>query len=388
MDVTLKMKKHPDEQVAYHPKGKNETVGVKGTHVESDGLSLRRHTDEGGLVVFLTPNKYDEWSFSYTFTNAPLRFPHIGGVYLWYTSEIQDQGVYRGGHEVFNGVMAGLEFRGSRPEIVMAINDGKKNFMGSEDTTLYRDAINPERLKGVQDITVKVISTHKNFKVELYDGDRLLYDSFRYYRREDLADTAAGGHFNITSFYDKAPSESVYKLKEAQLFERTETDEYRVHGVHAPPVNRTPRTPDGVIHDDEEIRHLISKMEYLNEYLHLIVGEPNNSSFDRITHIFVDQLRSHMKKLDDIIATLKNKNSSSTDVKLMTLNEKVNGIDIKLQKIQKSFAELDHIISTFKSDHSRSSNFLAYIILGIGVVGIVFVALKEYSALKVRHKSL
>lgn len=379
---------HPDEQVTYHPRGKNETVGVKGTHVEEDGLLLRRHTDEGGLVVFLTPNKYDEWSFSYTFANAPLRFPHIGGVYLWYTSDIQDQGVYRGGHEVFKGVMVGLEFRGSQPEIVMAINDGKTSFVGSEDATLYRDTINPERLKGVQDITMKVISTHKNFKIELYDGDRLVYDSFRYYRREDLGTTTSGGYFNITSFYDRAPSDSVYKLKEAQLFERIETDEYKVHSVHAPPVSKAPRTADSVMHDDEEVRHLISKVEYLNEYLHLVVGEPHNSSFDKVTYVLSDQLKSSTKKLDEVVGMLKSRNTSGMDVRLMALSEKINDADIKLQKIQKAFAELEHMISSFKNDHSRSSNTLAYIILGIGVVGFGFVALKEYNALKIRQKSL
>lgn len=379
---------HADAQVAYHPGGKNETVGVKGTNVEGDGLSLRRHTDEGGLVVFLTPNKYDEWSFSYTFYNTPMRFPHIGGVYLWYTSDIQDQGRYRGGHETFKGVMAGLEFRGSQPEIVMAINDGKTSFVGTEDTTLYRDTLNPERLKGVKDVTVKVISTHKNFKVELYDGNRLLYDSFRYFRRDDLAGTSAGGFFNITSFYDKAPSDSAYKLRSAQLYERAETDEYSVHNVHAPAVVKTPRTADGVLHDDEEVRHLISKVEYLDQYLHLIVGEPHSSSFDKVVHVLSEVLKTHMKKLEEISTAVKGKSAGNADVKLMALSEKVNGIDIKLQKILKAFADLDHVINSFKNDHSRSSSILTYIILGVGVAGVAFVALKEYNALKIRQKSL
>lgn len=379
---------HPDKDVAYHPGSANETVGIKGTNVEADGLVLRRHTDEGGLVVFLTPNKYHEWSFSYTFSIASLRFPHIGGVYLWYTSTIQDQGAYRGGHDVFDGVMAGLEFRGSRPEIVMAINDGKKNFVGSEDATLYRDAINPERLKGVKDITVKVICTHKNFKVELYDGEKILYDSFRYYRREDLENTGAGGYFNITSFYDKAPSDSVFKLKNAQLFERTETDEYKIHRVHAPQVDKTPRDPNYIMHEDEEVRHLISKVEYLNEYLHLVVGEPHGSSFDRVVGVISEILKSHMKKLDEMLSMLKDRNSGGKDIKFMTLNEKVTGVDIKLQKIQKSFSNLEHVIESLKIEHSRSSNFLTYAILGASAFGVAFVALKEYSAVKIRRKSL
>ncbi|CAD25691.1 threonyl-tRNA synthetase fragment [Encephalitozoon cuniculi GB-M1] len=375
-----------NQEIAYHPGGSNEKVGVKGTQVESDGLSLRRHTDEGGLVVFLAPNPHEEWSFSYTFTNARLRFPHIGGVYLWYTSDIQDQGVYRGGHDLFEGIMAGIEFRGSQPEIVMAVNDGKTSFMGSEEMTLYRDTINPERLKGVKDITVKVISTNKNFKVELYDGDRLLYDSFRYYRKGTLAGIGSGKYFNITSFYDKAPSDSVYKLKEAQLFERTETSEYEVHSVHAPPVDKTPRSPDGIIHEDEEIRHLISKIEYLNEYLHLVVGEPHGSSFDKVVHVISEQLKTHMKKIEDAVAALRSGGSSET--KFMNLNEKMNGVDIKLQKIQKAFADLDHAVNSLKNDYSRSSNFLVYIILGIGVAGFGFAAMKEYNALKFRQKAL
>ncbi|WEL39104.1 hypothetical protein PFJ87_07g01860 [Encephalitozoon hellem] len=373
-------------EIAYHPGGSNEKVGVKGTHVEADGLSLRRHTDEGGLVVFLEPNPYDEWSFSYTFTNAKLRFPHIGGVYLWYTSDIQDQGLYRGGHDMFEGIMAGLEFRGSQPEIVMAINDGKTNLVGSEEMTLYRDTINPERLKGVKDITVKVISTEKNFKVELYDGDRLLYDSFRYYRKGTLAGIGSGKYFNITSFYDKAPSDSVYKLKEAQLFQRTETSEYEVHSVHAPPVDKTPRSPDGILHEDEEIRHLISKIEYLNEYLHLVVGEPHKSSFDKVVYVLSEQLKTRMKSIEDIVSSAKNNGGS--EMKFMSLNEKMNGIDIKLQRIQKSFADLDHVVNSLKKDYSRSSNILVYIVVGIGVAGFGLVAMKEYQALKLRQKAL
>ncbi|ADM11916.2 uncharacterized protein Eint_071570 [Encephalitozoon intestinalis ATCC 50506] len=376
----------PNQEISYRPGGSNEKVGVKGTQVESDGLSLRRHTDEGGLVVFLAPNPYEEWSFSYTFTNAKLRFPHIGGVYLWYTSEIQDQGSYRGGHDLFEGIMAGLEFRGSQPEIVMAINDGKTSLVGSEEMTLYRDTVNPERLKGVKDITVKVISTHKNFKVELYDGDRLLYDSFRYYRKGTLAGIGSGKYFNITSFYDKAPSDSVYKLKEAQLFERTETSDYEVHSIHAPSVDKTPRSPDGIMHEDEEVRHLISKIEYLNEYLHLVVGEPHNSSFDKVVHILSEQLKAFTKKFEDTITPIRSVGGSET--KLMNLNEKMNGIDIKLQKIQKAFADLDHVVGSLKNDYSRSSNFLVYIILGVGAVGLGLMAMKEYNALKFRQKAL
>ncbi|KAM0672230.1 hypothetical protein CWI42_081570 [Ordospora colligata] len=376
----------PYPQVAYHPNGANEKVGVKGTHVEADGLSLRRHTDEGGLVAFLEPNPHEEWSFSYTFTNAALRFPHIGGVYLWYTSEIPDQGEYKGGNDKFDGIMAGLEFRGAQPEIVMAFNNGEESLKGSEDMNLHRDVINPARLRGVNDITVKVISTKKNFKVELYDGDRLLYDSFRYHGNGNSIKIGSGKYFNITSFYDRAPSNSVYKLRNAELFERIETDEYTIHAIHAPYVNEGPRSPDSVMHEEEEIRHLVSKTEYLHNYLQLIIGDINDTSFDKILHTLHEQQKQVMKKMDEITAS--SGKSGTVDTKLMSLSENMNSIDIRIQKIQKAFADLDHIVNKLSDNHNKSSNFLVYVILGIAMAGFVFAAVKEYNALRIRQKAI
>jgi hypothetical protein len=379
---------HPDDKIYFSASRKNDKIEARDVIDEGDGLLLRSYTDEGSIIKFLDTNPYDQWSFTFTIESVPLRYPHVGGVYLWYTFGPNDKGKYRGGRERFKGVMVGIEFTGSQPDLVLAFNDGSVSLLDTETMTLMRDSLNPDRLRGIKDIMVKVISTNKNFKLEVYSGEKILYDRFRYFNRSNLGDRGAGGYFSITSFYDKVPSEKAYKLKGAQLNERIENEEYKVSEVHTPVLPLSPRPAEDIAHENEEIRHLVAKFEFLNEYLNLVLGHPHDSSFDKVVTILSNAFKAQEQKVGEIIGMLKEKNSGNVNARLLAINERMNSIDLKLQRIQKSMSEADHIIKSIGRGQSRYANLLNYVVIVVGVASITLIILRELFALKLRRKAL
>lgn len=330
--------------IKYDPQEKNEFVGAKGAIVTDKGLRLRQDKDKGGLVLFLEDNKYEEWSFEYTIGDIDLHFPEQGGVYMWYTKYDQDMGEYRGGDGHFEGLMAGIEFKGMSPEIVYVLNDGK-NLDEYGEYTLHRDSFNPARLKGVKELTVKVILTHKNFKVELYDKERLLYDSFRYVHDHPFKTLGVDKRFSLTSFYSNTSSDKSFILKKAQLYRRTESPEYDPEKIHALHVESLPKEEHEVHHPEKEVRSFIAQFTHFLEYAKGVLGDVHQP-------LITLQANKIIEKIEET-------NSRSFR---QTVTDKINEIDRRLQQVQKSIDDLSHSLK-----EPESSNILSYIILGVGV---------------------
>ncbi len=339
--ISAEVKEEASEVIRYDPSGENKLVGAKGATVTEKGLRLRQSKDKGGLVLFLEDNKYEEWSFEYTIGDIDLHFPEQGGVYMWYTKYDQDTGEYRGGDGRFEGLMAGIEFKGMSPEIVIALNDGREM---DEYNTLHRDSFNPSRLKGVKELTVKVILTHNNFKVELYEKERLLYDSFRYIYNHPFRGLGVDKRFSITSFYSNTSSDKSFILKKAQLYKRTESPDYDPEKIHALHVESLPKEEHEVQHPDKELRAFIAQFTHFLEYAKGVLGD--------VGHPLITQ------QVDRIISYLDEINSKSFR---QTVTNKINEIDKRLQQVHKAITDLGH-------KEPETNHTLSYVILGVGVV--------------------
>jgi hypothetical protein len=357
----------PSGTIKYDPHGENPLVGIKGTHIDTDGLVLRRSKDQGGIVLFLEDNKYSEWSFTYTVTDIDLHFPEEGGIYLWYTTYDQDMGNYRGGKGIFDGLMAGIEFKGLSPELVFAFNDGS-DYENDINDTLYKDSFNPSRLKGVKDLTIKVIVTKKNFKIELYDKDKLLYDSMRLITGQPHKLLGTDKRFSITTYYKNTSSEKSFKLINAQLYKREEHEGYDAESIHAENIGSLPMYADDVMHPDKELRHFIAQFSHFTDYMKSVLGDTDNPS---IRHYST-------KILEKLNLILKDNKEVKVDNINQHINDRVNDMDIRLQNIQKNILDILHTIGDMNLKKNQKFNLLSYILLGFGCGIFILLSVREY----------
>lgn len=236
-----------------------------------------RNGKSGSIVNLLKKNEdHDEWSFETAFKLPSLKYPEFAGIYFWYTDEQVKHGGFKGANGQFSGVMAGLEFMGKSVDIVVSINHGEMDYTGlrSEDTEL-KDSPDPAIFKGHDELMLKVISTSKNFKVEIYDKDqKLIYDRVRYTSMTEIGTRLSGKFFGITTDYSDLKTDSAFQLKSLGLFEREETEHYSPEEYHTEVPDISPRLHHEVTHPDEEIQHTISGIEHLTKYLRVVLGEP------------------------------------------------------------------------------------------------------------------
>nr|XP_013180963.1 unnamed protein product [Papilio xuthus] len=364
----LGVTEEPSNIILYDPSRVNDYVGALGATKVDDGLRLRQSNDKGGLVLFLQDNEYKEWSFSFTISEIDLHFPEQAGVYMWYTKYDQDMGTYRGGNGHFDGLMAGIEFKGMSPEIVYAMNNGK-DLNEYEDHTIHRDSFDPLRLKDVKELTVKVIFTHKNFKVELYNQDKLLYDSFRYIDDHPFKTLDKFKRFSITSFYSNTSAEKAFILKRAQLYKRIESEKYDAERVHAIHEASLPIYEHEVHHPNKELRMFIAQFTHFIQYAKGVLG---NVESPLIT-----------TKAKEIIDKIEETNSTSFR---QTISSKINDIELRIQQVDKNITDLLHYIK--EVDHSTKISTSSYLILGFGVFLIFVYGIKEYQRYAVTKKNL
>lgn len=368
---SLNFEETPSELIKYKPNIKNELVGTQGGQAMEDGIKLRKSKDKGGIVYFLQDNEFSEWSFTYTITDFDLHFPEQGGVYLWYTSHDIDMGDYRGGNGQFNGIMAGIEFTGLSPELVFSFNNGK-DYNGKEESTLYRDSFNPSRLKNVKELTVKVIVTKKNFKIELYNNEKLLYDSFRFSDGDTHHALNSDYRFSITSHYYNTSAEKSFKLLKAQLFKRTEYEDYDADKIHAENIEKLSHNSSDILHPDKEVRHFIAHFSHFENYIKSVLGDADTSVFKT----YSDKILDSINILSNLIKKHKDSNFENN------INNKINGIDKTLLTIQKTLIDINHSVKMLEDKKSNNINYLSYVLFILGSISLILLVYKEYKLSK------
>ncbi|KAI5173107.1 hypothetical protein NEFER03_2085 [Nematocida sp. LUAm3] len=243
---------------------------------QGDSWMLKGH-GKGSLVNFINKNEnQDEWSVEMHFRVPDLMHTQFAGIYLWYTVEQIAPGEYKGAQGRFNGLVAGIEFLGKSVDLMVSVNHGEEDYAGlrSEDTEL-RDAPEPSIFRGHRELTLKVISTAKNFKVEVYGEDKhLLYDKIRYTSMTEIGSRLSGKYFGVSTDYHENMSAEGIVLNEVLMRSREEGELYDPDTEHTVVKEVAPRAPSEVNHPQEEVQHTISMIEHLTKYLRIVLGEP------------------------------------------------------------------------------------------------------------------
>lgn len=380
LSFTLLINTDPMENVIEEPTAigfDNSTREIKikkyiRAYAHDDRIELRSAADGGSLIVLEDVNPFDEWAMVYTIKNPKLKFPEKAGVYLWYTDHPINEGLYSGSDSEFIGLMVGIEFLGRSMSIVIAINDGENDYSGldSYDLATIRDSMDPDRIHDYDTYKIKIISTKKNFKIEIYNENKLLYDSFRHLT-QPLADMSSGKYFSITSDYEKVSHTKHLELLNLRLYKRTETDKYDIARINAPLEHKQPRMYDHIDHPSRDVQHLLSSVEHAIKYAKHLLGKPAGLSiFEGLANLHQEttQISTQLNNLEQEYKSFNERPANN----ISDLSKKVVALEDKLRYINDSMDSINKFLQKFDDKHAHRS-FLAIKIVGVGLFLFVFI---------------
>lgn len=264
----------------------------------------------GAVVNFKHKNSsHDEWSFEMVVEEPSLSYPEFAGLYFWYTDQPIEHGPYKGARGQYQGIMAGIERLGTSLDIVVATNHGEHDFSHFiPEQTELKDSPDPSIFRNQSELTFKVISTAKNFKIEIYGANgALLYDKVRYKSITELADRLAGKFFGISTEYHEIKAGHSLRLKSVRFNAREESPEYRPEVSHSVLPEMTPRAMSEIETSSTEIQHTISVVEHMIKYLRIVLGEPQSRPMAE-SIIYLKKLMNfqsaHVLELRDKVAAM------------------------------------------------------------------------------------
>lgn len=363
------------ENFNYIPKIYNKHIGIQNVVLKPKELYLKSGLAKQSLLRWDPPNETENWSFSFKFNELNLASTESAGIYLRYTEEMPLIGNFMGGEGVYHGAVAGMEFQGKTVNIVYAKNEGL-DYGHSEDLIVKRDEVNPIRFKDIKEITMKVISTDKNFKVEIYNEDKLVYDNFRLYNMGEEGLNKKAKYFGIIANYKNTSSGKAFVLKKAQLYKRIENKTYNVYKVYTEKIKQTYREKDQIVHHDSDIKEYIHKSEVAMNFVKAVLGDlPDTrlAAFEKDTKKELTMMGEKIEKLQQLMKNRGRKNS---------LNARLNDFEIKVKQIQRTLTDLDYLIENGLAAQNEPSSKLKYAIFAAGCILLYVLGQREVSALR------
>jgi hypothetical protein len=356
--------------ITYEPHIYNDHIALQNVVVKPNMLYLRSGVNESSVVRWDVENEIENFSFAFRFNKIHMETLESSGIYMYYTEEKQTIGNFKGAQGTFNGFMVGLEFNGKSVDIVFAKNNGK-DYEHIGEYVSRTDSLDPKRFRNVEELTMKVVCTQNNFKVELYDGEKILYDNFRIYRTKEKLELKKNMHISIVADYQNVASSKSFVLKEAQLYERKESGEYNMYDSHMEKYKPTYRNKEEIHHSNDDIRELIHRFEMTQAYIKKSMGELSNTKLSAIKEDLTKDLTAVNEKLDKI------ENIKKAIPKKADFATRLNEFEIKIMHLQRSINEFDFIIENLGEKQKTSHHLVEYAILGIGSFGLLVLGVKE-----------
>lgn len=362
-------------EVQYNSSEGPESLSMSNAVSTKHGIVLKSSSEKGSLVTFNNRNPSDNWSFSFI-TTVPSFSPYeFAGVYLWYTKSKIEEGSFRGAQRNFDGMMAGIEFSGKSVELVLAANDGKPDV---DDPVIFRDSVNHKRFTGLSELMLKVISTKKNFRIEIYNGDRLLYDNLRFREADGLGNRLSGKYFGITSHYQNVPHDKKFILKSAVLNERHEYDSYDPLHTKSPQVRTEPRMFDEVMHSNKDTRHLISSIEHYIEYIKTIVGDPAGQPILEAASEIRNDVETQMRILKELLRHVSNAIENDDTEAIEDLSLRVEEAGMKLNGMHNGLKNIGSLLSAVEKSSTATFRTLFVSIVVLSGLATLLLALEKY----------
>lgn len=350
-----------------------------------DSVILRSSKGEGSIINLKEEVETNNWSVEFMVKNLVLKDVERAGLYLWYTDKQLDKGRYKGGSNIFNGFITGIEFSKDRADIVFAFNYGL-DFENKDLQTMKFDHINPNLIDHLDNFKVKIIHTEKNFKIELYDEhENLLSDSFRIHEPLIMNKDILKKNFAITTKYEHCPSEIYLELKDLKIFSREETEHYDIRDLHTD-YNQHPRNKG-----DDEIRLAIADINHFLTYLTIVLGSKNKNSIIEMVLSVKKKLVSLRDSFDSLSNILNDKSSQDSTVQDLALNTKIGDLEKITEELNQKLEKTANKLKSLKMNEYKDNSIfqkwivgLSIVFLGVSVLKIVLI--KVFSGTKSSKK--
>lgn len=362
----------PINDISFIPNVYNDHIGIQNVTVKPEKLVMRSTIDDGSMIRWDLPNHTDEWSFVFDFNELNLEARESASIFMFYTTEKPVIGQFKSGPSKYHGFAVGLEFMGKRIELAHASNDGK-DYIGLEDDVLLVDSPDPKRFENLESLKMKVICTKKNLKVEIYNEDKLLYDSFRFFGKEYTEYGKAGGYISLFADYKNVSSGKAFEIRGAQLYQREEGPNYSTTKINTKKILPGVRKLDEITHPNTDVQDLIFKMSAINSFIKVMIGELPETSITKGE-------KELLKELDSIFEKINKMKGSKKETKKSDFGRKVNDLDIKMMGFSKKMNELEFIIDSLE-DKGQKRDISDYVIIGAGVFTVALLLYREFGGM-------
>ncbi|KAI5148664.1 hypothetical protein ENBRE01_0456 [Enteropsectra breve] len=307
-------------------------------------IALKGNQGENSLIKIDTNKlkKLHEFSFEITINIPKVQENSKAGIYFWMSDDVITSGSYYGGTSTFEGAILGIEFVKEQADIVYGLKLDKEYQVKQPHASLNRSHISSTILEGLDRITLKFISTVNNLKIELYDNEKLLDDSFRFYDFY-MHKVTSNIHFALSTVYTECPAAIRFVLYDLVLKEREEEVGYRYSDVHSS-FNKFPRNAD---HD--ELRHAVADAEFFSKYLRLVFSGKDRNGFIEMIFKTKDLLNKQkielvtmfedLKKVRALESGMSTKNYSKI---IAEMESKIEDLNFKMGEIKASIVANAH----------------------------------------------
>ncbi|KAI4291335.1 hypothetical protein PAPHI01_0609 [Pancytospora philotis] len=363
--------------IRYFVGTKDSSIEIQNVVEKNERLYMRSGLETHALMRWENPCATDNWAFSFAFNKPHLASDEIAGIYLRYTAEPQLIGNFKGGASVYDGLMLGFEMHGAVPSVAYAMNKGKDYDAAAAKKVVSYDEITPARLRDVEDLTFKIISTSKNLKVEVYGGDELIYDNFRVYTTGELGVNKAGGYFSIVANYAGVSSAKAFELRSAELFERAEGTDYATAKSHTKALSKRLRPIEDINHHDVDTTMLIHHGEAAIHSVKTLLGDLPDTKLI-VMHGEVSQqlhaLDAQLNRLEEALGKRAKSGLSSA---------RLNAFDLRIKRIQRSVSDFQFFVREKLQERApQGSSVLEHLVFAGGVLALYILASRELSALR------
>lgn len=358
--------------INYTPHVYNDHIGLQNVLVKPDKLVLRSSIDESSMVRWDIPNTRDGWSFVVNFNELNLGSSESAGLYLFYTNEKPVIGDFKGANSVFHGCVAGIEFNGKGVDLVYAKNDGL-DYRSVDEYVTKVDSLNPRRFRNIEFLKLKVIATDKNFKVEIYDGDTIIYDNFRFFAKEDLENHKSSKYFGIFADYKNVSSGKAFEISSAQAFHREELGEYSVSRSYMSKTVPTVTNKNEISHPNTDVRDFIFKVNATTAHMRRLLGELPETILSHSEKELIKEMDALSEKLERLKSMHRNHITKSG------VPSGLNELDLKIKKLSRSIGDIEYAIEDFSERASARYSLFEYITVFGGIGAMLVLLARELS---------
>ncbi|KAM0681229.1 hypothetical protein GINT2_000427 [Glugoides intestinalis] len=363
---------HAIDGMNFIPHVYNNYIGIQNVIVKPEKLLLRSTIDDNSMVRWEIPNKTEEWSFSFTFNELNLNTTEMAGIFLFYTDEKAVVGPFKGGPAKYTGFAVGLEFVGKGVELVYALNNGK-DYTNMDQQIPIIDSPNPTRFLNVKALTMKVISTKKNFKVEIYDDETLIYDTFRFFTKEYLDAGKEGKYLSLFAEYKNVASGKAFEVQSAQLYERKEGAGYSTNAVNTSKIQPFIKQRNEILHPNVDVQDMILRMNAITSFIKVMIGELPETAITKAEKELVKEVDLAFDRIS------KFRNLNSTHSQNGEFSKKINQLDLNFKSLYKKVNEISFILDSINEGKKSKHSMVEYILIAVGLATTGLVVYKEYS---------